>query len=465
MSLVAATIALVLCVLVVSATTVTYVLRASLVERIDATLMDATVTWAKSPWKHAGPRGEGPDASRPPSKFFVRAVSPDGQTMTAINDRHAEPALPADNDVGPVPTTVASISGSRIKWRAVTVRGAYGGVTTVAIDLADVDRTVELLIALQVGIGVAVLAAVGFASYAMVRRNLRPLIEVEHTAADIAAGRLDRRITERDPRTEVGQLSLALNGMLSQIQKAVAASETSAEKAHASEDLMRRFITDASHELRTPLTTIRGFAELYRQGAASDVSMLLSRIESEAGRMGLLVEDLLLLARLDAQRPLEMNRVDLLGLASDAVHDGQALDPQRIITMEVLDGPGIPEVLGEEARLRQVLSNLVANAIHHTPHTADVTVRVGTEGENVLLEVADNGPGMGQQDAQRIFGRFYRTDSSRARSSGGSGLGLSIVDSLVRAHGGSITVTTAPGEGCCFRVTLPRVDDGSVEAD
>jgi two-component system OmpR family sensor kinase len=141
------------------------------------------------------------------------------------------------------------------------------------------------------------------------------------------------------------------------------------------------------------------------------------------------------------------------------VHDAQAIDPKRTITLEVLDGPGTPEVLGDEPRIRQVLSNLVANALQHTPASADVTVRVGTDGDDAVLEVADKGPGMSQQDALRVFERFYRADSSRARASGGIGLGLSIVDSLVHAHGGVVTVTTAPGEGCCFRVTLPRVSD------
>jgi two-component system OmpR family sensor kinase len=222
---------------------------------------------------------------------------------------------------------------------------------------------------------------------------------------------------------------------------------------------MRRFITDASHELRTPLTTIRGFAELYRQGAARDVEMLMSRIESESRRMGLLVEDLLLLARLDAQRPLERRRVDLLALATDAVHDAQSIAPQRTIRMEVFDGPGTPEVLGDEARLRQVLSNLVANALQHTPDSADITVRVGTDTDNVVLEVRDEGPGMSTDDAHRVFERFYRADSSRARASGGTGLGLSIVDSLVYAHGGTVSVTTAPGQGCRFKVNLPRIAD------
>jgi two-component system OmpR family sensor kinase len=449
---------LVTCGLAASGIAVTSILRHSLISRIDQTLFDASRGWAQAPRRQSGPPYEGSDPGRPPSKFYVRGVGTDGTPFTAINDRNSEPALPPDNDVGPNPTTLPSVNGSDIQWRAVSVRGPHG-LTTVAIDLSDVQHTVSSLVLLQIGIGVAVLIVVGIASFVVVHRSLRPLYEVEHTAAAIAGGQRDLRVPERDPRTEVGRLSLALNGMLTQIQQALASSESSAEKARGSEERMRRFITDASHELRTPLTTIRGFAELYRQGAARDVAMLLSRIESEASRMGLLVDDLLLLARLDVQRPLEHHQVDLLALASDAVHDAQAIDPKRSITMEVFDGPGIPEVLGDEPRIRQVLSNLVVNALQHTPASADIVVRVGTEGDDVVLEVADKGPGMSHQDASRVFERFYRTDSSRARASGGTGLGLSIVDSLVHAHGGDVTVTTAPGAGCRFRVTLPRTSD------
>jgi len=456
--LVAATLLLVACGLVTSGVAVTSILRHSLISRIDSTLLEASHSWAQAPRRQSAPPYEGPDPGRPPSKFYVKGIGSDGTTFTAINDRNSEPALPPDNDVGPNPVTLPSVNGSDILWRAVSVRGPHG-LTTVAVDLSDVQHTVRSLVWLQFGIGVAVLVVVGIVSFAVVQRSLRPLSEVEQTAAAIASGQLDRRVPERDPRTEVGRLSLALNGMLAQIQQAVASSESSAQTARGSEDRMRRFITDASHELRTPLTTIRGFAELYRQGAARDVAMLLSRIESEASRMGLLVDDLLLLARLDVQRPLEHNRLDLLALASDAVHDAQAIDPKRTINMEVLDGPGTPEVVGDEPRIRQVLSNLVVNALQHTPTSADVIVRVGTDGDDAVVEVADKGPGMSQEDASRVFERFYRTDSSRARASGGTGLGLSIVDSLVQAHGGLVTVTTAPGEGCCFRVTLPRVSD------
>src|SRR5258705_4809388 len=393
-ALVAATLVLVAGGLLASGIAVTTILRHDLTNRVDEQLLDASRSWAQAPRRMPSPPIEGPNPARPPSDFYVRGVDPDGRIWMAVNDRAAEPALPADNYVGPVPVTVGSIDHSEVKWRAMSVRGLRGELTTVAIDLSDVQSTMRALVYAQFGIGCAVLLVLGVAGYWVVNRSLRPLVEVEQTAAAIAAGQLDRRVPERDPRTEVGRLSLALNGMLTQIQQAVASSEHSADRARGSEERMRRFITDASHELRTPLTTIRGFAELYRQGAARDVAMLLSRIESEAGRMGLLVDDLLLLARLDVQRPLDHNRVDLLALASDAVHDAQAIDPSRAITNEVLDGPGTPEVLGDEARLRQVLSNLVVNALQHTPPSADVTIRVGTDGDDAVLEVADKGPGM-----------------------------------------------------------------------
>jgi two-component system OmpR family sensor kinase len=460
--LVAATLVLVACGLLASGVAVTSIMRHSLINRVDQSLLDASRGWAQAPRRVPTTPIEGPNPGRPPTDFYVRGIDPDGRVWMAVNDREAEPQLPDGNDVGPVPVTIGSVNHSGVEWRAMTVRGPRGELTTVAIDLSEVQSTVRALTWSQVGIGTAVLLVLGIVGYAVVHRSLRPLVEVERTAAAIAAGELDRRVPQRDPRTEVGRLSLALNGMLAQIQRAVASSESSAAQARSSEERMRRFITDASHELRTPLTTIRGFAELYRQGAARDMEMLMNRIESEAQRMGLLVEDLLLLARLDAARPLEHNRVDLLALASDAVHDARTVAPKRIVTMEVFDGPGTPEVLGDDARLRQVLGNLVANALQHTPEDAKVSVRVGTDGDNAVLEVCDEGPGMSLDDAQRVFERFYRTDSSRARASGGTGLGLSIVDSLVHAHGGTVSVTTAPGRGCRFRVCLPRIADVAV---
>ncbi|HEU0191077.1 MAG TPA: HAMP domain-containing sensor histidine kinase [Mycobacterium sp.] len=462
-SLVAATLVLVLCGLAAQGYAVTSIMRQSLLNRVDLNLVNASHGWAQEPLRVLPEAHKTPNPGMPPSNFYVRNVAPDGRVSTTVNDRHAEPKLPPDNDVGPEPTTVGSVDGSNVKWRAVSVRGANGGLTTVARDLSDIDATIRHVNLSRLGIGAVVLVVLGIAAYLMVHGSLLPLAEVERTAAAIAAGQLDRRIPERDSRTEVGRLSLALNGMLAQIQRAVAASQMSAADARESEARMRRFVAQASHELRTPLTTIRGFAELYRQGAASDIELLMSRIESESRRMGLLVEDLLLLARMDAQRPLERNRVDFLTLATDAVHDAKAIAPDRTVTLEVFDGPGTPEVFGDEARLRQVLSNLVANALQHTPESAAVTVRVGTAGDDAVLEVVDGGHGMSEQDAQRVFERFYRTDASRARVSGGTGLGLPIVDSLARAHGGTVTLDTAPDKGCRFRVAVPRIVDASGE--
>jgi two-component system OmpR family sensor kinase len=219
---------------------------------------------------------------------------------------------------------------------------------------------------------------------------------------------------------------------------------------------MRRFVGDASHELRTPLTSIRGFAELYRQGALpaqADVDRAMNRVESEAARMGLLVEDLLLLARLDQQRPLEHTPVDLLELATDAVQDARAVDPSRTVDLEVVATGPAPVVSGDAPRLRQVLGNLVGNALTHT--TAPVTVRVSTATGHAVVEVEDRGPGIPVEDRPRVFERFFRADTSRTRASGGTGLGLSIVAALVAAHRGSVEVLDTPGGGATFRVTLP----------
>jgi two-component system OmpR family sensor kinase len=278
--------------------------------------------------------------------------------------------------------------------------------------------------------------------------------------------------------------------MLSQIEAAFHAREESEAAAHQSEERMRRFIADASHELRTPLTTIRGFAEYYRQrggliprwdrrradapeAAATagltpdDLDRIMQRVEKEAARMGLLVEDLLLLARLDQQRPLARNPIDLLSLAGDAVHDARMLAPTRTISLIVQPGAAFL-VLGDEPRLRQVIGNLMSNALTHTPDGTPIEVSIGSgildprvkdSAPAVTLDVIDHGPGMTPEQAHRVFERFYRADQARTRTTGGSGLGLAIVDSLVAAHGGVASVRTAPGRGAAFRVTLPLVPE------
>jgi two-component system, OmpR family, sensor kinase len=333
------------------------------------------------------------------------------------------------------------------------------GSVAVATSLSDLNHTVTHLVMIETLIGVVVLLLIGSGGGLLIRRSLHPLTAVEHTAAAIAAGDLSQRVPNASDRTEVGRLSRALNGMLAQIEGAFAHERHSEQQARASEQRMRRFVADASHELRTPLTSILGFAELYRMKGAvppEDLSRTMRRIEDEATRMGLLVEDLLLLARLDQQRPLEQAPVDLLPLARDAVHDATVLAPDREIDLEV-DGPAAPTVIGDEARLRQVVHNLVCNALTHTPAGSPVTVRVSTDGEadQVDVEVSDRGPGLDDADTERVFERFFRADASRSRQAGGSGLGLSIVAGLVAAHGGSVTAANRDGGGARFVMSLP----------
>ncbi|MFF0492965.1 sensor histidine kinase [Nocardia sp. NPDC003482] len=418
------------------------------------------------------------DSNRPPPPrpsfdrnfipFYVDVKDASGnQIRLEAPDRNSTPEIPADLDRHP--RTVGSVGDSSMHWRVVRVVSPQGTTSTVAQRLNETENIVDRLIGLQVVVGAIVLVALAAVAQLVIRRSLRPLREVEKTAADIAGGDLDRRVPVRNTNTEVGRLSQSLNGMLTQIQHAFAATEASEEAARRSEAKMRRFVADASHELRTPLTTIKGFAELYRQGALDDPAMFSDRIERESNRMSLLVEDLLMLARLDAQRPLERRPVDLLALASDAVHNARAVDtaqrpegPGRPIDLEIRSGPGTLEIPGDEPRLRQVLANLVNNALIHTPPSASVTVRLTPDEDHVLVEVADTGPGLPPDQAERVFERFYRTDTSRSRDSGGTGLGLSIVQALVAAHGGTVSVTSAEGAGTTFTVRLPRrVESGT----
>jgi two-component system OmpR family sensor kinase len=311
---------------------------------------------------------------------------------------------------------------------------------------------------LEFGVGGVVLVLIAGSGYYVVRRSLRPLVIVETAAEAIAEGDLSQRVPESDPRTEVGSLSQSFNTMVARLESAFAEQAASESEARASEERMRRFVGDASHELRTPLTSIRGFAELYRQGALGtkqDVTRAMSRVEGEASRMGLLVEDLLLLARLDQQRPLENAPVDLLELAGDAVANAHAADPTRSVTLEAVAAGPAPLVSGDAGRLRQVFGNLLSNALTHTPEGTPVVVRVSTDDTTACVEVCDSGAGIPAADRARVFERFFRTDVSRNRASGGTGLGLSIVAALVAAHGGSVDVDDTPGGGATFRVSLP----------
>ena len=328
----------------------------------------------------------------------------------------------------------------------------------VAIPLADVDHTLHHLFLVESTVALAVLLVLAMLAWWVVKLGLRPLEQMQETAGAIAAGDLSRRVEVVDEHTEVGRLGLALNEMMQQIETAFA------ERA-ASEGRLRRFVGDASHELRTPLTSIRGYAELFRRGAADrpeDLAKAMRRIEEEANRMGVLVDDMLLLARLDQGRPLERRPVDLTRITRDAVDDARAVAPDRPIDFSPNGAVFVP---GDEAKLRQVLGNLLQNANRHTPAETPVHVRVVSDEEEAVIEVADEGPGMATEDANRVFERFWRSDPSRTRSSGGAGLGLAIVAAIAAAHGGRAEVESEPGHGSTFRVHLPRVVPTSPDAN
>jgi len=331
--------------------------------------------------------------------------------------------------------------------RAATVQGTDAMLIT-GTSLADVDATLRRLLAIMLLVTVAVLAALAVLGLWVVRIGLRPLEEIGTTAAAIAEGDLTRRVARAEPRTEVGRLGLALNAMLAQIEAAFDAQA-------ASERRLRRFVADASHELRTPLAAVRAYAELFGRGAdrrPDDLERAMTGIGRESERMTVLVEDLLLLARLDEGRPLEREPVALDEVVTEAVDAAVAVDSDRPVDLEA--DPVV--VLGDRDRLRQVLDNLLSNVRAHTPAGSPVRVRVGSENGLAVVEVADSGPGMTSEETARVFERFYRSDSSRSRATGGVGLGLSIVAAVAEAHGGAVSAHSTPGDGATFRITFPR---------
>lgn len=436
--------------LVVSGVAASTALKGYLQDRVDQQLLGFIGT--RIPLGNTGPGGPAGDRF---NTVFRQYVDVTGAVTQIIPRGYPAPKL--GTEVAETPTTVPSVAGDS-NWRVIGAVDARGNPVVLGLSLRDVESTTHRLLVLEAGVGAVVLLLLAGGGYLVVRSSLRPLVEVETIAEAIAAGDLSLRVPESDPRTEVGSLSRSFNAMLAQIETAFAERSASEAQARASEERMRRFVGDASHELRTPLTSIRGFAELYRQGAlpkSADISRAMSRVEGEASRMGVLVEDLLLLARLDQQRPLERAPVDLLELARDAVQDARAIDPSRSIQLEVVAAGPAPVVSGDAARLRQVFGNLVANALTHTPAGTDVVIRVSTSSAAAVVEVVDRGPGIPVEDRERVFERFFRADTSRTRASGGSGLGLSIVAALVAAHGGSVSVTETPGGGATFTVSLP----------
>ena len=431
--------------------------------------------------------------------------------------QYLEAFVPAGQQLGPIPgltqanlpqipssaawlkanagklVTVPAQSGTST-WRVLVQTEQYtnpvlgtqvSGILVVGEDVGNINQTIGRLVSIDLIVGAIVVLGLAIIGIAVVRASLRPLSEIEQTAVEIAAGDLSRRVPDRDPRTEVGSLGQSLNAMLAHIETAFEAQVQSEANARRSEGRMRQFAADASHELRTPLTTIKGFAEYYRQRGGvttngngngeltrEDLDRIMHRVEDEATRMGVLVEDLLLLARIDQQRPLEQNPVDMLALAADAVQDARIVAPDRDVRLTVGRDTAFL-VIGDEARLRQVVGNLVSNALTHTPAGTPVEVHVRSgllpppppgpdgpvaatpPGPAVILEVVDHGQGLSRDQAERVFERFYRADQARTRKTGGTGLGLAIVSALVSAHGGSVSVDTEPGHGATFRIALP----------
>jgi two-component system OmpR family sensor kinase len=469
--LVAAVLALVTLALLAISSASTVAVRDYLVDRVDRQMEDQ-LAFLVHLWLERGfpvdPRRE--EESVLPSDVQAGWVSPGGSGRQLFDRRYDAEDLPplpgfeeASEREGEAYTVDAR--GGHRRWRMVATVLPSGYVIAVGQDMSEVDTAVGRLMSVEFVVGGGVLLLLGVAGVAAVRASLRPLGEIERTADAIAAGDLTRRVPDPEPgvdppRTEVGRLSRAFNAMVTQIEAAFAARA-------ASEQRMRQFVADASHELRTPLTTIRGFAELHRQGAVGSPEErdgLVRRIEAEASRMGLLVEDLLLLARLDQERPLELAPVELPVVVADAVHAARVLDPERPIELDVRSD-GVPLVVrGDDHRLRQVVSNLLNNGLTHTPAGTPMAVRLRAEAGTAVIEVSDQGPGLTPEQRDRVFERFYRVDKARSRPSGGNngsppgggtGLGLAIVAALVAAHRGTVEVESVPGEGATFRVRLP----------
>jgi two-component system OmpR family sensor kinase len=442
--------AVVAIVLIGAALVITSTTHSALVDRVDAQLTSAQLRVNQCGFD------QGP--GQPLTSFYVGEVDDTGKIITwltpGFGDSNrplpkisAKRALAAVTATRPHPFTVGSVSGQG-RWRVAAAGGPGDTRFLVAVSLHDLSTTMSRIERVEIVVTGVILALLALVTFFVLRLGLRPIKKMTETATAIAGGDLSHRVPEVAAGTEAGELGLALNSMMTKIEDAF-------EQRTASEARLRQFIADASHELRTPVTTIRGYAELYRSGGLGDpedLAQAMRRTEQESIRMGTLVEDLLLLARLDQGRALESGAVDLGVIAVDAVSDARAVDPNRPVTASVAEGV---RVEGDEGRLRQVVANLVGNALVHTPADTPVVVMVNRNGSDAVLEVSDQGPGMAEPVAARAFERFYRADPARSRHAGGSGLGLSIVKAIVKAHDGTVGIETAPGVGTTVRVTLP----------
>jgi two-component system, OmpR family, sensor kinase len=404
-----------------------------------------------------GPRGR-PPLSLPPGVYGERRDA-SGRTLGSVvlttgEEQPSPPRLPGRLSLDEL-ITVPAQDGT-FDYRVNAAPSGGGTITISAVPLNAVDEQLDELVLVEGAVILGVLLLMAGVGLWVVRLGLRPLDRIGETAGRIAAGDLSHRVEPADERTEIGRLGLSLNAMLGQIEGSFA-------EKQASEERLRQFLADASHELRTPLASIRGYAELFRMGALEDEEgseKAMARIEQEAARMGVLVEDLLLLARMDEVRDRVREPVDVAALARDAVDDARATAPDRAIDLELDADP--PPVLGDADELRQVLANLLRNALVHTPPGTPVDVAVRSAGGRVELEVRDHGPGLPVDDGEALFERFWRADPARRRGPAGAGLGLAIVAAIVHAHGGEVSAAGAEGGGARFEVVLPAaVSPGS----
>jgi two-component system, OmpR family, sensor kinase len=404
------------------------------------------------PGDGGGPGGPGPGL---PLGTYGQLRDPSGRVLqrgfvfTPTGERPpAPPRLPAHLRQGQL-STVGTSDHSGVRYRVLADRPPGDNLVTVAaVPMREVDQTLHRLLLVEALVIGGVLLALGMLAGLVVRLGLRPLDRIGRTAGAIAGGDLSQRVSPATTRTEVGRLGLALNAMLGRLEEAFA-------RRQASEDRLRHFIADASHELRTPLQSIRGYAELFRIGAArdpQDTAKAMQRIEDEATRMGVLVDDLLTLARLGEVRDPVRTRVDLAGLAHDAAADARATAPDREIAVHV-QAPAA--ALGDPGALHQVLANLLRNALVHTPAGTPIEVTVSAKADEAWLEVRDHGPGLPTQDGEELFERFWRAEGGRERGRAGAGLGLAIVAGIVAAHDGHVQAADAPGGGARFLVRLP----------
>jgi two-component system OmpR family sensor kinase len=434
--------------------------------------VDSSLETAHPPLEQALNSGQALDVgtvARLAPGMFVEVRGSDGQNLGGVpafvrGGQQLSPALPGHINVGQSsggpgePTTYltvgsASQGGPQFRVRASALVG--GNQLILAAPLTDTAGSLHRLLLIELAVTGGALAVAAVVGWWVVRVGLRPLEQVERTADAIAEGDLTRRVPEARPTTEVGRLARALNAMLERIQDAFRQRDRTEAELRRSEERLRRFVADASHELRTPLTAVSAYAELFDRGARAqpeDLARVMAGIRSETARMGLLVEDLLLLARLDEGRPLERRPVELVRVAAEAVDAAQTVDsswPAQVVASEPVDA------VGDSARLRQVIDNLLANVRAHTPAGTRTTVRVAKEASDAIIEVSDDGPGLSVEQAEKAFERFYRAEVSRSRQYGGAGLGLSIVAAIVAAHGGSVGVSQTDGGGATFTIRLP----------